>query len=204
MRTAAKGFGVSRPQVTECGGAGSGVAAALRDRLVDDRPHSRRLARQASAADSGRRAGVGYELDVPMSTFYNLPATGDRVTLLTHLIVREDAHLLYGFATEGERARLSAAAEDDRSRRAHGARGALGHDRRRAAEAVTLQETGRLTRIPGIGKKDRGAAAARVERQARRRRHDHGRGESRRARRARRRARARSRWATARRKRLRR
>ena len=44
-------------------------------------------------------AGVGYELDVPMSTFYNLPALGERLTLLTHLVVREDAHLLYGFAS---------------------------------------------------------------------------------------------------------
>jgi Holliday junction DNA helicase RuvA len=48
--------------------------------------------------------GVGYELDVPMSTFYNLPALGERLTLLTHLVVREDAHLLYGFASGPERA----------------------------------------------------------------------------------------------------
>src|SRR5581483_2335716 len=47
--------------------------------------------------------GIGYELDVPMSTLYNLPATGSEVTLLTHLVVREDAHQLYGFSTEGER-----------------------------------------------------------------------------------------------------
>ena len=47
--------------------------------------------------------GVGYEIDVPMSTFYNLPGVGERVTLFTHLIVREDAHLLYGFASESER-----------------------------------------------------------------------------------------------------
>src|SRR2546422_4964079 len=47
--------------------------------------------------------GVGYEVEVPMSTFYNLPASGERVTLLTHLVVREDAHLLYGFGTETER-----------------------------------------------------------------------------------------------------
>ena len=47
--------------------------------------------------------GVGYELDVPMSTLYQLPSTGSEVALLTHLIVREDAHQLYGFATEGER-----------------------------------------------------------------------------------------------------
>src|SRR5574343_734331 len=47
--------------------------------------------------------GVGYELDVPMSSFYNLPATGEKVTLLTHFAVREDGHFLYGFLSEGER-----------------------------------------------------------------------------------------------------
>src|SRR6188472_2426654 len=47
--------------------------------------------------------GVGYEVDVPMSTFYNLPATGEKVTLFTHLVVREDAHLLYGFGSDSER-----------------------------------------------------------------------------------------------------
>ncbi|HEX2332783.1 MAG TPA: Holliday junction ATP-dependent DNA helicase RuvA, partial [Burkholderiales bacterium] len=47
--------------------------------------------------------GVAYELDVPMSTFYNLPATGEPVSLYTHLVVREDAHTLYGFATLEER-----------------------------------------------------------------------------------------------------
>jgi len=47
--------------------------------------------------------GIGYEIDVPMSTFYNLPANGERITLYTHLTIREDAHLLYGFGTEAER-----------------------------------------------------------------------------------------------------
>jgi len=97
--------------------------------------------------------GVGYEIDVPMSTFYNLPATGDRVVLLTHLAVREDAHLLYGFGTAEERnlfrqlVRISGI----------GARTALailsGMSVADLAQAVTLQEAGRLTRIPGIGKK---------------------------------------------------
>jgi Holliday junction DNA helicase RuvA len=97
--------------------------------------------------------GVGYELEVPMSTFYSLPVTGERVSLLTHLVVREDAHLLYGFGTEGERRafrqllRISGV----------GARTALavlsGLSVAELAEAVTLQESGRLTRIPGIGKK---------------------------------------------------
>jgi Holliday junction DNA helicase RuvA len=97
--------------------------------------------------------GVGYEIDVPMSTFYQLPAVSERVVLLTHLAVREDAHQLYGFGTAGERAafreliRISGI----------GARTALavlsGMSVTELAQAVTLQESGRLTRIPGIGKK---------------------------------------------------
>jgi Holliday junction DNA helicase RuvA len=97
--------------------------------------------------------GVAYEVDVPMSTFYSLPATGDTVTLFTHLVVREDAHTLYGFATIEERSafrqliRISGV----------GARTALavlsGLSVADLAQAVAMQETGRLTRIPGIGKK---------------------------------------------------
>jgi Holliday junction DNA helicase RuvA len=97
--------------------------------------------------------GVGYEIDVPMSTFYQLPPVSERVVLLTHLAVREDAHQLYGFGTAAERAafreliRISGI----------GARTALsvlsGLSVTELAQAVTLQESGRLTRIPGIGKK---------------------------------------------------
>jgi Holliday junction DNA helicase RuvA len=97
--------------------------------------------------------GVGYELDVPMSTLYQLPATGAEVTLLTHLMVREDAHQLYGFATEAERAafrqllRISGV----------GARTALavlsGMSVTDLQQAVSAQDSGRLTKIPGIGKK---------------------------------------------------
>ena len=97
--------------------------------------------------------GVGYEVDVPMSTFYNLPDAGSKVTLHTHLVVREDAHLLYGFLTENERrafrllTRISGI----------GAKIALavlsGLSVAELAQAVTLQESGRLTKIPGIGKK---------------------------------------------------
>ena len=98
-------------------------------------------------------AGVGYEVEVPMSTFYNLPATGERVTLLTHLVVREDAHLLYGFGSDGERRAFRQLLKIS----GVGARTALavlsGLSVGELAEAVTLQETGRLTRIPGIGKK---------------------------------------------------
>jgi holliday junction DNA helicase RuvA len=98
-------------------------------------------------------AGVGYEVEVPMSTFYNLPGTGERVTLLTHLVVREDAHLLYGFGSDGERRAFRQLLKIS----GVGARTALavlsGLSVGELAEAVTLQETGRLTRIPGIGKK---------------------------------------------------
>ena len=97
--------------------------------------------------------GVGYEVEVPMSTFYNLPATGERVALLTHLLVREDAHLLYGFGTEGERRAFRQLLKIS----GVGARTSLavlsGLSVAELAEAVTLQESGRLTRIPGIGKK---------------------------------------------------
>ena len=97
--------------------------------------------------------GVAYELDVPMSTFYGLPATGEPVSLHTHLVVREDAHTLYGFGTLEERSvfrqliRISGI----------GARTALsvlsGLSVADLAHTVALQEAGPLTRIPGIGKK---------------------------------------------------
>jgi Holliday junction DNA helicase RuvA len=97
--------------------------------------------------------GVGYEVEVPMSTFYNLPATGERVSLLTHLVVREDAHLLYGFGSEAERRAFRQLLKIS----GVGARTALavlsGLSVAELAEAVTLQETGRLTRIRGIGRK---------------------------------------------------
>jgi len=98
-------------------------------------------------------AGVGYEIDVPMSTFYNLPANGEDVTLHTHLVVREDAHVLYGFGTLEERAafrkliRISGV----------GARTALsvlsGLSVADLAQAVASQDAARLTKVPGIGKK---------------------------------------------------
>jgi len=97
--------------------------------------------------------GVGYEVDVPMSTFYNLPATGERVTLFTHLAVREDAHLLYGFGTDNERRAFRQLLKIT----GVGARTALsvlsGLSVAELAQAVTMQESGRLTKIPGIGKK---------------------------------------------------
>ena len=97
--------------------------------------------------------GVGYEIDVPMSTFYNLPGTGERVTLFTHLVVREDAHLLYGFGSDHERRAFRQLLKIS----GIGARTALsvlsGLSVAELAQAVTLQESGRLTKIPGIGKK---------------------------------------------------
>ena len=97
--------------------------------------------------------GVGYEVDVPMSTFYNLPATGERIVLYTHLVVREDAHLLYGFGTDNERRAFRQLVKIS----GIGARTALsvlsGMSVAELAQAVTLQEASRLTRIPGIGKK---------------------------------------------------
>src|SRR6185295_8480600 len=97
--------------------------------------------------------GVAYEVDVPMSTFYNLPATGERITLHTHLVVREDAHLLYGFGSESERRTFRQLTKIS----GIGAKMALsvlsGLSVAELAQAVTLQESGRLTRIPGIGKK---------------------------------------------------
>jgi Holliday junction DNA helicase RuvA len=97
--------------------------------------------------------GVGYELDVPMSTLYQLPATGTDVSLLTHLLVREDAHQLYGFATESERTLFRQLLKIS----GIGARTALavlsGMSVADLRDAVSRQDGGRLTRIPGIGKK---------------------------------------------------
>jgi len=97
--------------------------------------------------------GVGYEVDVPMSTFYNLPAIGERVALFTHLVVREDAHLLFGFGSEPERRAFRQLVKIS----GIGARTALsvlsGLSVAELAQAVTMQDTGRLTKIPGIGKK---------------------------------------------------
>jgi len=97
--------------------------------------------------------GIGYEIDVPMSTFYNLPAAGEKVSLHTHLLVREDAHSLYGFFTDGERAAFRQLLKIS----GVGARTALavlsGLSVAELAQAVALQETGRFVKIPGIGKK---------------------------------------------------
>ncbi|MEI6717706.1 MAG: Holliday junction branch migration protein RuvA [Betaproteobacteria bacterium] len=97
--------------------------------------------------------GVGYEVDVPMTTFYNLPATGERVSLLTHFAVREDAQILYGFQTAAERStfRLLIKISGVGPRTALGVLSGMGVDE--LARAVSEQEPARLTKVPGIGKK---------------------------------------------------
>ncbi|QDX82421.1 Holliday junction branch migration protein RuvA [Denitratisoma sp. DHT3] len=97
--------------------------------------------------------GLGYEVDVPMSTFYNLPNAGERVALYTHLAIREDGHFLYGFLSEDERGAFRQLLKIS----GIGARTALsvlsGLSVAELAQAVALQEAGRLVKIPGIGKK---------------------------------------------------
>ena len=97
--------------------------------------------------------GVGYEVEVPMSTFYGLPPSGERVSLLTHFVVREDAQILFGFATVAERAAFRELIKIS----GVGPRTALallsGLSVAELAQAVATQETGRLVKIPGIGKK---------------------------------------------------
>ncbi len=97
--------------------------------------------------------GVGYELEAPMSTFYGLPAVGDSVALFTHLVVREDAHILFGFGTDAERRLFRALLKVS----GVGPRMALGilsgasvDDFVRIVEA---EDVAMLTRIPGIGRK---------------------------------------------------
>lgn len=97
--------------------------------------------------------GVGYEVDVSMTTFYNLPAPGERVSLYTHLAIREDAHLLFGFGSEAERRAFRELIKVS----GIGAKTALavlsGLTVEDLAAAVAAQETGRLVKTPGIGKK---------------------------------------------------
>ena len=97
--------------------------------------------------------GVGYEVDVPMSTFYNLPALGEKVSLLTHFVVREDAQILYGFASASEREVFRQLIKIS----GVGPRTALGvlsgMSVAELTRAISEQEAGRLVKIPGIGKK---------------------------------------------------
>jgi len=97
--------------------------------------------------------GIGYEVDVPMSTLYQLPQAGQKITLLTHFQVREDAQQLFGFATETEREAFRQLIKIS----GVGSRTALavlsGMSVNELAQAIALQEVGRLTQVPGIGKK---------------------------------------------------
>ena len=97
--------------------------------------------------------GVGYEIDVPMSTFYNLPALGEKISLLTHLAIREEAHLLYGFGSEIERAAFRELLKVS----GIGAKTALsvlsGLSVNDLSVAIAAQEIGRIVKVPGIGKK---------------------------------------------------
>lgn len=97
--------------------------------------------------------GVGYEVDVPMSTFFNLPGLGEKVSLLTHFIVREDAQILFGFLTAEERATFRQLVKIT----GVGPRTALsilsGLSVGELAQAVSQQQAGRLVKVPGIGKK---------------------------------------------------
>ena len=98
-------------------------------------------------------AGVGYDLEAPMSTFYRLPDLGRELLLLTHLVVREDAHLLYGFFTEGERALFRNLLKIS----GVGGRIALGVLSGMSVEGfydcVRRKDDASLTRVPGVGKK---------------------------------------------------
>ena len=98
-------------------------------------------------------AGVGYEVDVPMSTFYNLPALGERVVLLTHFVVREDAQVLFGFGSAEERSTFRELVKIS----GVGPRTALailsGLSVAELGAAVSRQDSARLVKVPGIGKK---------------------------------------------------
>lgn len=97
--------------------------------------------------------GVGYEVDVPMSTFYNLPALGDKTALLTHFVVREDAQILYGFGTAPERQAFRQLIKIT----GVGPRMALsvlsGMSVADLSQAITAQDSARIVKVPGIGKK---------------------------------------------------
>lgn len=97
--------------------------------------------------------GIGYELEAPMTTFYDLPATGQAVTLYTHLVVREDAHLLYGFSRETQRRLFRSLLKVN----GVGPRVALailsGLSDQEFLRCLAQEDIARLTQVPGIGRK---------------------------------------------------
>jgi Holliday junction DNA helicase RuvA len=134
-------------------------AALLDDDVVDAGLVQQGAEQQARAGPAPmmatwvRMGVVGYEVDVPMSTFFNLPGVGERVTLLTHFVVREDAQLLYGFLTAAERDAFRQLVKIS----GVGPRTALsvlsGLSVAELAHAVSVQDGARLVKVPGIGKK---------------------------------------------------
>jgi Holliday junction DNA helicase RuvA len=98
-------------------------------------------------------SGVGYELEAPMSTFYDLPAIGEKMTLYTHLVVREDAHLLYGFSRESQRQLFRSLLKVN----GVGPRVALavlsGLSEQELMQCLAHEDIARLTKVPGIGRK---------------------------------------------------
>jgi Holliday junction DNA helicase RuvA len=119
------------------------VIGRLRGTLVHKEP-------PALLVDVG---GVGYELEAPMDTFYDLPAVGETVSLHTHLVVREDAHLLYGFSRESQRRLFRHLLKVS----GIGPRVALailsGMSELEFADCVAREDVARITRVPGIGRK---------------------------------------------------
>ena len=97
--------------------------------------------------------GVGYELEAPMTTFYDLPAVGEKVTLFTHLVVREDAHLLYGFSREAQRRLFRGLLKVNGvgPRVALAVLSGLADDE--FVHCVLSEDVARLTQVPGIGRK---------------------------------------------------
>lgn len=112
-----------------------------------------RLVRKSPPALIVDVQGVGYELEAPMSTFYRLPEIGSEVELHTHLVVREDAHLLYGFATEDERRLFRDLLRVTGIGPKIGLALLSGIDVETFLRCVEAQDVDALTRIPGIGRK---------------------------------------------------
>ena len=139
--------------------AKSGAHVVSQSALIEPTPANHALIVEA--------AGLGYEVDVPMSTFYNLPALGERVTLLTHFVVREDAQLLYGFLTQKERAAVRELIKIS----GVGPKLALsvlsGLNADELAQCVALQDAARLTKVRELAKNYL-TPAARTQRQTRR------------------------------------
>ena len=111
--------------------------------------------------------GVGYDIEAPMSTFYTLPALGSEIRLLTHLTVREDAHILYGFGTAGGTRAVPQSAEGVRSGAQDRAGHSVGRQRRRVRDLREAQGCGRSHEDSRRRPQDRGAVVSRDARSPR-------------------------------------